>query len=114
MSLSARMLSFPAGRRSKWVVLLAWVLVIGVVLTLQLPTKFQDAEKNETSSFLPSGTESTQVLEKVKRMQGDEYIPAVVVSRREGGLTAADKAQIAKNRERLNEVKASGVQPFGM
>jgi len=113
MSLAARLLSFPSGRRSKWLVLSAWLLLIGGIIALQLPSKFQDAEKNETISFLPSDTESTQVLEEIKRMQGQEMVATVVVSRRAAGLTAADRRQLALNRKRLNAVRAAGAGPFG-
>jgi RND superfamily putative drug exporter len=111
-TLLARILSFPAGRRSKWIVLLVWLIAMSTTVVLQLPTKFADAEINETSSFLPSGTESTEVLEKVKRLRGDEFVPGVVVARRESGLTAADRKAIEQTRERLNEVEGKGVFPF--
>ena len=54
--------------------------------------KFADAEKNESTSFLPGDAESTKALEAVtEELQGGEQAPIVIVYRREGGLTAADR-----------------------
>ena len=42
------------GRRSKWVVFLIWLVGIFIAVgPAQLPTKFADAENNESTSFLP-------------------------------------------------------------
>ena len=48
--------------------------------------------------FLPGDAESTKALEVTEELQGGEQAPIVIVYRREGGLTAADRAQIARPR----------------
>src|SRR3954451_2473928 len=85
----------PAGRLAKWLVALVWLVVVVAVIAGNLPGKFADAEKNESTSFLPGDAESTKALDASKRITGGENVTAVVVYRREGGLTAGDRARIA-------------------
>ena len=91
-----------AGRRAKWVVALIWVLAIGGSIAASLPTKLADAEKNESSSYLPGTAESTKVLDITKRLEGGELAPIVIVYHRDGGLTAADKKVVARDRKVFN------------
>jgi RND superfamily putative drug exporter len=111
-----RLLAIPAGRRAKWVVFFTWMVVVFGSSAAQLPTKFQDAEKNDAASFLPGDAESTKALEQTKRLQSGELAPMVVIFRREGGLTAADRARIAALVERFNRERArlaaDGKDPF--
>src|SRR5215218_10066426 len=46
--------------------------------------KFEDAQENETSSFLPGGAESVEVVEQVKRFPAGEVANAVTVIARDG------------------------------
>lgn len=95
-SRAERLLSFAAGRRSKWVVLAVWLVI--AVLAGPAAAKLQGAQKNDPSSFLPSNAESTKVLELAKRFPGGNSAPAIVVYRRASGLTAADRARVAADR----------------
>ena len=36
-------LSFPSGRRAKWLVLAVWLVVVAAIGATGLPTKFSDA-----------------------------------------------------------------------
>src|SRR5918997_7082713 len=93
----------PAGPRAKWLVFWVWVVAIFIAAgPANLPAKFTDAEENESTSFLPGDAESTKALEAVERLQGAETAAAVVVYRREGGLTPADRERIAADRETFN------------
>ncbi|MEA2137438.1 MAG: putative drug exporter of the superfamily [Solirubrobacteraceae bacterium] len=91
-----------AGRRAKWVVALAWLAVVAVSIGTNAVTKFSDAEKNESTSFLPGDAESTKALAVTKRLEGGELAPIVVVYHRDGGLTAADRRTITRDRKVLN------------
>ena len=83
--------TFPAGRRSKWVVFALWFLAIFVAAgPAELPTKFEEAENNEATSYLPGDAESTAALNATEELQNGEIAPAVVVFRREAGLTPGD------------------------
>ena len=60
-----------------------------------IPEKYTDAQDNESTSFLPGDAESTKALTAAEELQGGELAPAVIIYRRESGLTDADKAKIA-------------------
>jgi RND superfamily putative drug exporter len=108
----ASFLTTFAGRRAKWVIAAVWVLAIFGSFAANLPGKFTDAEENESTSFLPGEAESTKALTATKRFQGGELAPLVIVYRREGGLTSADKQRIAGDRSELNELKLRATTPF--
>ena len=59
-----------------------------------VPEKYTDAQENESTSFLPGDAESTKALLAAEDLQGGELAPAVILYRRESGLTAADKQKI--------------------
>jgi RND superfamily putative drug exporter len=94
----ARILTIPAGRRAKFVVAAVFLIATAIVSGL-FSSKFEDAQKNETVSFLPGKAESVKSLEAVKRYPGGELAPAVVVYERKGGLTAADRSRVAKDQQ---------------
>jgi putative drug exporter of the RND superfamily len=96
-----------AGRRAKWLVLVFWLIVL--VAAGSLAGKLNGAEKNDSSAWLPSAAESTQVLNLWERIQSPNVFPAVVVYDRSGGLTAADKAKAQADSSRFRGV--AGVVP---
>ncbi len=98
----ASLLALPAGRTAKWVVAALWLVAIFGSFAANLPGKFADAEQNEATSFLPGDAESTKALQVSQRLQGGELAPIVIVYRREGGLTAADRRRIAADVATLN------------
>ena len=108
----ARFLQFPAGRRAKF-----YVLAIGFAIAMSVGggfgAKFEDAQENETSSFLPGDTESVRALEEVKKFPGGEIAPAVIVYFREGGLTDADRAAIEADRRKLESPAIPDTLPAG-
>ncbi|MCH0569218.1 MMPL family transporter [Streptomyces sp. MUM 136J] len=95
------------GRRAKWVVLGLWVLAL--LITAPFAQKLTDAQDNDAQSWLPGSAESTQVLE-ISQDFRPEQIPAVVVYAREGGLTAADRAQIQQDARGLKELHDHGIR----
>ena len=99
MSVFRAIVSAPAGRRVKWLVLVAWLIV--VVVAGPLSGKLTGAEKNDTSSWLPPRAESTQVLNLRSQAISPNVYPAVVVYDRSSGLTAADKAKAASDAARF-------------
>jgi RND superfamily putative drug exporter len=106
--------SFPAGRRSKWIVFAVWIAAIFVATgPADLQTKFSDAEQNESTSFLPGDSESTKALTATEELQGGELAPAVIVFRRESGLTPADRRKIERDVVELTEQRFSGVVADG-
>jgi RND superfamily putative drug exporter len=91
-----------AGRRSKFLVVAFWLIVVVVVGSLA--GKLSGAERNDTKAWLPGNAESTKVIDLQAAFQSPNQIPAVVVYDRPGGLTAADQAKIAADSARLGSV----------
>ena len=89
----------PAGRRTKWLILVFWLIL--VVLAGPLSGKLTGAEKNDASSWLPSKAESTQVLNLRSTVVSPNVYPAVVVYDRPSGVTAADKAKAAADAAKI-------------
>ena len=87
--MSGSSFTFAAGRRAKWVVFAIWFVAIFIAAgPANLPGKFEDAESNEATSYLPGSAESTKALDATESLQKGEIAPAVIIYRRESGLTA--------------------------
>ena len=99
MSRVRAMVGAPAGRRTKWLVLVFWLVVVAVAGPLS--GKLMGAEKNDASAWLPPKAESTQVLNLRSHFVSPNVYPAVVVYDRPGGLTAADKAKATADAARF-------------
>ena len=102
------------GPRSKWLVVLAWVVL--TVPFSALGSQLADVTDNRTESFLPAEAESTEALRvQEQRFPGGETVTGLVVYRRAGGLTDADRAEIAADAQRAAEalpVQGPPVVPF--
>ena len=88
---TSRVISFICGRRSKWVIVVFWLLIVAVLGGMA--GKLQGAEKNDASSYLPGSSESTQELNEQAVFQSKDYNPALIVYVRDSGITAADLAK---------------------
>jgi hypothetical protein len=111
----SRLLSFPARPWGKWIVFAVWIVIVGAVIGTNLPGKFTDAEENESTSFLPEDAESTRALQITERLQDGEVAPTVIVYRRDGGLSPADRQEIASDTRELNGItrRFENTTPFG-
>ncbi|MCX3058218.1 MMPL family transporter [Streptomyces beihaiensis] len=96
-----------AGRRTKWLVVLFWLVV--VVVAAPLAQKLTGAQDNQASSWLPRSAESTQVLDLSENFR-PQQVPAIVVYARHGGLTAQDRAQIADDVSELKKLHDHGIR----
>jgi len=73
-----------AGRRTKWLVVLACVVL--AVVFAPLGAKLGDVTDNRTETFLPPEAESTEVLRlEEQRFPGGETVGGLVVYRRAVG-----------------------------
>jgi putative drug exporter of the RND superfamily len=98
--------SFVTGRRSKWLVLVAWLIAFAALMGPG--SKLADETKDDTASYLPQSAESTEVVEILDRdFSAGETTVGLIVYQREGGgsLTAADKRIIA---EQAADVEQAG------
>jgi putative drug exporter of the RND superfamily len=106
--------TLAAGRRAKWIVFAIWLVVIFAAAgPANLPAKFEDAESNEATSYLPGSAESTKALNATESLQKGEIAPAVIVFRRESGLTAADRRKIVEDVEKMTSKRFPGVVADG-
>ena len=109
-----RVAAIVTGRRSKWLVLVAWVILLfaGFPLSGQLAGETDDS----TESFLPRSAESKQVLQTLEdQFPGGDTENAIVVYRREGGLTEADRELIASDARKLEQLETAtgdAIVPF--
>ena len=95
----SRLATYPSTRAGTFVVLLVWV--IAIVALSSSAAKFEDAQKNESSSFLPGDAESTKVLDALEQFGSQDVADAVVVFSRADGLTPADRQAVASFHESL-------------
>jgi RND superfamily putative drug exporter len=98
--------SISVGRRRRWLVVAAAILLVGAAAPLG--TRFDAAQKNDPASFLPGGAESVRSLEQQRRFPSGAQTPAVTVIRRDGGLTAADLRAVTAFADRLNRDPVAG------
>ncbi|MEU6763340.1 MMPL family transporter [Streptomyces sp. NPDC046853] len=92
-----RVATAPSGRRSKWLVLAAWLIL--VVALGPLAGKLGDVEDTSANAFLPRGAESAQVNTELEKFRDDTVMPAVVVYTGEGvgeRVAAADRTSFAE------------------
>ena len=80
------------GPVTKWVVLVAVLLLTGVLGALG--AKLADVKNNEQSSWVPSSAESTRVADQLSGEINPNDIPTLVAYHRPGGLTEDDLAAI--------------------
>jgi RND superfamily putative drug exporter len=87
-----RLARVVAGRRSKFVAVGAWILLVAGLAPLA--AKFEGAQKNEPSSFLPGNAESVEVLEAAQMFPSGDATIATVVFHDPSGLNAAERQSI--------------------
>ena len=100
-----RIAQIPCGRRTKWLVVVFWVLVLAVAGPLA--GKLTGEQKNDSVEWLPQSAESTEVFKLSAQFGTDDEVPAVVVYERRAGITPADIA--AATADKATFTKIDGV-----
>src|SRR5258708_14658153 len=103
MTTAKAIAGLPSGRRTKWAVLVFWLVV--AVVASPLAGKLMGAEKNDAKSWLPAAAESTRVLAIQDRVQSANVFPAVMVYYGASGLSAADRAKATADIRRFARVR---------
>ena len=101
-----RLAAIPGGRRSKWVVLLIWVAI--VVIVVPLGNKLSSVQTNDPISYLPRNAEATRAQAQFKEFPQSKELDALVVYRRDTGVTPADRARAEADRAELTRRFAGG------
>lgn len=97
MSVLKQLVALPAGKVAKWIVVVVWIGLVGV--GGGFAAQLQDVQKNDTKTWLPSNAESTRAFDIYGANFPDtNTASAIVVYAREGGLTAADRSKVDRDR----------------
>ncbi|GAA3291289.1 MMPL family transporter [Streptomyces cinereospinus] len=97
----------PSGRTSKWLVLLGWLLLAGLLTPLF--GGLEDYEDRSPSGSLPRGAESTAVMTELEKYSSAlEEAPAIVVYTRESGIQEADRQKAESDRAAFADLVSNG------
>jgi putative drug exporter of the RND superfamily len=111
MSPTRRIATFVGGRRTKWLVVVFWVIIFAVASPLA--SKFNGVQENEAVNWLPGSAESTKVVKESEAFQPGDTIPTVIVYERPSGITDADTAKVADDISRYRGVDRVVGDPQG-
>ena len=101
----------PGGRRTKFAVLGVWLVILVVIGPLA--GKFEDVQENDPADYLPGKAESVQAINVLEDFPSGDISDAITVFNRDGGLTVADRAAIARARVAINADRRDGVGATG-
>jgi RND superfamily putative drug exporter len=103
---TARIAAIASGRRTRWVVIGAWMLLALALSPFQ--PRLQDAASNENEAFLSGSAESTRVNDLIdERFELGREVTAIVVYTRPGApLTEDDYGQIDEEMRALCDRRA--------
>ena len=104
-------LTFFSRPQTKWLALAFWFAVFVGLNSVDIFGKFSDAEQNRPVDYLPEKADSVKLLDQIDRFPSGERFSAVVVYRRDGGLTARDRAVIAGDRRQFESAATAGRPP---
>ncbi|MDP9366261.1 MAG: MMPL family transporter, partial [Chloroflexota bacterium] len=102
-------LAAVAGRRAKWVVIALWLVAAAVLIPFS--GRFESAQDNDQAAFLPADSQSIRAVELAERFAQEEEQAAIVVFRRESGLTPEDRAAVEAAQGRILGAGIEGVVP---
>jgi MMPL family len=92
-----RLTDLPSGRRTKYLVLILWLLLATVAAPLAV--KLTDIQNNDTLSALPSSAEADRALARAKAaFPGSDQLVAVAIYAHDSGLTGAGQAKADSDR----------------
>ena len=87
----SKLLTLPAQRIPKFFVLAIALVLIAFWIGGRTASKFEDAQENESTSFLPGDAESVKALKAIEQFPDGQVAAAVTIIAREGGLTPEDQ-----------------------
>lgn len=94
----------------RWAMVVFWVVLIAA--TTPLAARLTDVQENGALAFLPDSADSARVAELQSTFQSDDTQTAVLVYRRDGGLTGDDLAVIETQRQQIAQ-QLPNDQPVG-
>jgi putative drug exporter of the RND superfamily len=107
-----RLAQIVAGRRSKWLVIGVWLILLFALAPLG--GKLADETVDDTESFLPKSAESTEVVRLLgSEFESGETANGILVYERTGGLTGADRDHAAEDAQRVARAIPVTSEPTG-
>ena len=115
-----RVTDFVSSPRGKWITLLVWVVLAGVLIS-QLP-RLDEVTENEQALFLPEDAEATRAFELERERFPSAGLPTLIVFREPAGLSAPTFAAVddlatwlrsAEAPPNIVQVRAPGPGPGG-
>ena len=102
----SRLARLPAGRRTKWLVLIAWLVLL--MAGGALGGKLQDVTENNADAYLPGSAEATRVIKLQEKVHQDDSMLAVVSYERRSGITPQDRQSAQSAAAQLGKVPHAG------
>jgi RND superfamily putative drug exporter len=88
--MSSRLAGTPSGRRTKWLGLIAWLVLL--MAGGALGGKLQSVTQNNADAYLPGSAEATQVIKLQSKIRKDDSMLTIVSYERKSGITPQDQA----------------------
>jgi len=103
----SKLAGIVSGNRSKFLVLALWLLLAAALGPLA--GKFEAAQQNKPSSFLPGDAESVRMLDASEGFSSGQATPAIVVYSAPGGFTESSRAAVGERRAAIASAGIEGV-----
>src|SRR3954467_5258386 len=95
-----------SGRRSKWAVIAAWVVLLGALAPQGMTLSKVTTDETATAESLPSDSQSAEVARTLReRFPDGDPLLALAVYRRAGGLDPSDETKIAADAARIGKLE---------
>jgi RND superfamily putative drug exporter len=107
-ALIKRLATVPGGRRTKWLVLVGWLILAAALGPLA--GKLGEVEESGPNAFLPRGAESAQVNTELEKFRTDPVMPAVVVYSGSDAIGSTMKSKAEADRAAFATYVAEGEQ----
>ena len=104
--MGSRLAGIPSGRRTKWLVLIAWLVLL--MAAGALGGKLQSVTKNNADAYLPGSAEATQVVKLQSTIRKDDSTLAIVSYERRSGITPADRTAAQQAAADLGKLPRDG------
>ena len=87
-----RITDFSSSRRGKWIVIAVWLIL--AVVVVPLAPSLSDVTNNDSSTFLPSDAETTEVDRLVEERFPSDTTPVILVFHNPDGLSETQRANL--------------------
>lgn len=104
--MGSRLAGLGVGRRSKWFVLVGWLVLL--MVGGMLAGRLQGVVKNNADAYLPGSAEATQVIKLQDKVRKDDSTLAVISYERRTGITDTDRQFAQQAAQAMKQVPHTG------